>query len=177
MPQHATDAAGKKTQGGTVVDGASNRVTWIAAGLLLVIVVMVVNAGRGDKEENTSSLPKASPGGNVATAPPPVTPTTTTTTDDDDTVGFTGLDTEVEAGDSKTLNLELMEKQLGERRYWSRVTADPATSTIVTVSSSSCIDPGMKDTLTKTAPQLKSLGFVTLRCVAKHGALVFELTL
>ncbi len=179
MPQQgpgSMDAAGRKTQGGTVVESGSNRVTLIALGLLLTVVVAVVLVGRAASSEETDSTRSGTGDAGDLTTDPDLD-TSTPPSDDDTSVGFTDDDEDPVTTSDKELALESIQRELGARRYWSTVTADPETQTIITVSSSSCTDPDMKSLLTNTGPQLLAVGFVTLRCAAKHGGLVFELEL
>lgn len=178
MPQRkqGPGAAGKP-QGGTAVEGAANRVTFIALGLMAVVVVVLVLVSRaGDADESSAQegdrlpTPRA-----TSAAPPPAT--TTTPVEDEREVGFSGFEIETNPETERISVLKQVEEGLAGRKLWSTVSADRETGTIMTVSSASCADPRMKDVLTKTGEVLKTAGFVTLRCVEKHGAPVFEIKL
>lgn len=178
MPQRGPGSVdGRKTQGGTAVGVSSSRTTFIALGLLALVVGVVVIAGRGGDDDSQSELPASTEVNDAPTVEPPATPTTSTSSGTGEPVGFTGRDPEPVAAPGRTTTLRSLETELGKKRFWSTVSVDQATSTIITVSSSSCTEPAMKGTLTDTGPQLRAVGFVSLRCVAKHGGLVFEIEL
>ena len=63
-----------------------------------------------------------------------------------------------------------LQSALRRQRLWSTVTVIGAR---VDVRSGSCSDPAMKPAIDGAAPQFKSAGLSTLRCVEESGAVVF----
>ena len=67
-----------------------------------------------------------------------------------------------------------LQSALRRQRLWSTVTVSGAR---VDVRSGSCGDPAMKSAVDGAAPQFKSAGLTTLRCVEESGAVVFTRSL
>lgn len=174
-PSAQSKRAATQVQGGTVVEAGSQRVTLIAAGLLLGVVVLVLTMGNNnDKDvapvadaadvERTDEV--------VATEVVRSAPTNT-----DQVVGFSGVEKVADPEVDRKAALRGVANRLGSVRLWATVLADRDSDSLVVVTSSSCAEPAMKSELTKSSALLRKVGFETLQCVEKHGALVFELGL
>lgn len=170
MPQTMT-AAERKAQGGTAVEGGSSRTTFVALALLVVVIAVIVMARDDDADKTPSAV--TPPARSTQPAPPPARVTTTPV--DDRQIGFTGTETKTESVKGGEIVLRSLEEVLVERRLWSQVSTEKQSPTVINVVSASCGDEQMKPTLERTSVQLKELGYTSLRCVEKNGALVFEL--
>jgi hypothetical protein len=170
MPQKSSGRGKREAtiMGGTAVDGAS-RSTYVAIGMLLAVVAIVLILGRGgDKKSEPAPVydtefetaPTTSPASAPATAP--------------EEVGFQVDDSEDQAQDSLKAVAISLQEQLSQKRFWSTVAMDRAQESMIIVSTSSCQDPGFKAVLAGAQSQLLEAGVTKLRCVEKHGALVYE---
>jgi hypothetical protein len=172
MPQAKKGGrAATQLQGGTAVDSSGNRVTLIAAGALLAVVVMILVAkGGGDSEKPVPEAIDEAPATESVVRPA----TQTTPRPADGEVGFTGVVRETNPAEVRQEALNRLTESLGQKRLWATVSADRGNDSLLIVVSANCKEPGMKPAIGAAAAGLREVGFQSLRCVEKHGALVFE---
>ncbi len=175
MPQPASGRPKREAtiMGGTAVEGGANRSTFIALGLLLGVVLIVLIMGRDGEKKSAPELPTRS---DLETAPRAAVPAQVTQPDTSapGTIGFVVDESADKAKDGKkALTIEL-QATLSRERFWSTVSVDREQNSRIIVSSGSCREAAMKALLAGNAVKLREAGFTTLRCVEKHGALVYE---
>ncbi len=170
MPQKAARGS-DKGHGGTAVDGASSRTTLVALGMLLAVAIIVLVLRKGDSEKvapgpGTTAAPTAPAGATIATENPPAGPS--------GEVGFVPDESLQQESESRQAVAIAIQKTLSGKRFWASVSVDPQLDTQIIISSATCAENDMKALLFAQGPLLLEAGFTVMRCVEKHGALVFE---
>ena len=163
-------------QGGTALQPESNKL-WIIAGvaILTVIAIVVIQARSSSTNEGLSSS-KTQVETEVETdvdenAPIAITPTEQTP------IGI-----ELEQEDTEKIEIQRqaiseLTETLKRARLWTTISISTASDSVLSIVSGACEDEAMKPNIQKVAATLKTAEFTTVRCVAKHGALLFELSL
>lgn len=143
---------------------------WIAAGVAAVAVIAGIAIGTGDDDaaQEESAVTVA----DESVDEPELAPAAAAA---NPTVSVDGLDdTASDRGAARDDAVIALEDSLSSQRLWSKTRAE---GDVVVVVSGSCEDPAMRAAIDAQRQALASVGFETLRCVAKHGAPVFELDL
>ena len=157
-------------QGGTAVpEQESSKWPLFAAGILIAVFVLTL-VSKGESDEPASATGDDALAEQIApeqaAGPQPET--------SGEPVGFSGPEPVSTLEADRTDALSTLEEALIQARLWSKVSTDASSKATISVVSASCADGGMQRQVDKFASSLSTLGFSKLRCLEKHGALVFE---
>lgn len=168
----ATATQTSPVQGGTVLDeGKSPPWLWPLGALLLVgIVVAIISLRKNDKSAVTA--PAVATKKAIATKAPVNSPIPT-----GPAIGIATQPGEPSDAEDRRQALSDLNRALNDARLWATVAVDFEDTSVVSVVSSACEQNDMRPVLQSAAEPLSALGFASIHCVAKHGALVFELQL
>ncbi len=168
MPLPENRKRSETVAGATALGQESQTSLWIGIGALVLVIAVVAYAAMGDDkrpapaaseiaEEDDETEEFESP----TVAPP----------SESGEVGITIDEMPESESEQRSQALARFEQGLRESRLWSTVSAQGNTLNLV---SGTCSDEGMRPTIGRFSSALSDVGFSKIRCVEKHGALVFE---
>lgn len=168
----ATATKASHVKGGTVLaDDESPLMLWVLGALLLIGIGVAIVVLLGDDK---SAVPaQAVAREDMVAAEGRVNSQIST----DPEIGMATQPGEPSDAEERRRALSNLDQTLSDARLWATVSVDSEDANAVSVVSSACEQAEMRPSLQSSAAPLLALGFASIRCVAKHGALVFELKL
>ncbi len=172
-PSKPSYTRGAPASGGTALE-PSSAMAWIAgvAALLLVGGGTIYFLARGDGAKNRLGTSAAPAPPRAAAAEPRARSRALLPTSTDASVAGGGEP----LADRRAAATTALRDQLSAGRLWSDVENVADDTSAVVLRTAYCADPKLRAVVDKLAPQLRAAKLTTLRCEARHGALVFELT-
>lgn len=156
--------------GGTSVVGSRSRSLWVAGGAAaLIAIVVVVRLATGAEPGETAAAIDAP----AALEADDIEADELAILDEDDAPELVD-DDEPAADRGRIAALEALEDALAARRVWSNVRAADGEDAVVSIQSAACDDRGMGEAIGELRAVLVDAGFRSVRCLARHGSLVFE---
>lgn len=168
----ATATKSSQVKGGTAIESeTSSAVLLIVGGIalagLIAAVLIIASDSSGEKPSDSVAVETAVASENRMQAN--VRP--------ESPVGIS-LELEEPGNDEQRRRvLAQLDRDLSDARLWSTVGIVDGEEAVVSVVSSTCEQEDMRPTLLASSESLQKVGFTTVRCLAKHGAQVFELGL
>lgn len=174
MPLPENLGRSETVAGGTTVAEESQNTLWLGLTALVIVLGLVVFFATGN-DDDKATIPQANEAASTDETDVDTVVQVPVTADNADEIGISVDEAPPTKTELRAEALAAFKKSLTDRRLWSTVTVEGATT--LKLVSGACADADMQPAISSSSAALVAVGFTAILCHEKHGAQVFEQSL